>query len=66
MLTIEGEDEPSPFHSISFLLPMMYQITMDIEGCEALISFRGYKADMSDMVREETNLLEIVTSGFSQ
>ncbi|KAJ6354710.1 hypothetical protein OIU77_005337 [Salix suchowensis] len=44
MLTIEGEDEPSPFHSISFLLPMMCQITMDIEGCEALISSGGYKA----------------------
>jgi hypothetical protein len=34
----------SPFHSISFLLPMMCQITMDIEGCEALISSGGYKA----------------------
>lgn len=51
MLTIEGEDEPSPFHSISFLLPMMCQITMDIEGCEALISSGGYKAVAECLVK---------------
>lgn len=34
----------SPFYSICFLLPMLCQITMKIEGCKALISSGGYKA----------------------
>ncbi|KAK9280645.1 hypothetical protein L1049_014341 [Liquidambar formosana] len=44
MLSIEGEDEPSPFYSICFLLPMLCQITMEIEGCRALASCGGHKA----------------------
>ncbi|CAK7353824.1 unnamed protein product [Dovyalis caffra] len=51
MLTIEGEDEPSPFHSVSFLLPMICQITMEIEGCEALICSGGYKAVTECLVK---------------
>ncbi|KAG8656828.1 hypothetical protein MANES_03G012200v8 [Manihot esculenta] len=44
MLSIEANDESSPFYSICFLLPMLCQITMKIEGCKALISSGGYKA----------------------
>ncbi|CAB4266821.1 unnamed protein product [Prunus armeniaca] len=42
MLSIEGEDEPSPFYSICFLLPLLCQMTMEIEGCKALISCGGH------------------------
>ncbi|KAF5936268.1 hypothetical protein HYC85_027397 [Camellia sinensis] len=44
MLSIEGEDEPSPFYSICFLLPMLCQITMEVYGCkvvECLIKLIG-------------------------
>ncbi|GMY29228.1 neurochondrin isoform X1 [Fagus crenata] len=51
MLSIEGEDEQSPFHSICFLLPMLCQITMDIEGCKALASFGGHKAVMECLIK---------------
>ena len=34
----------SPFYSICFLLPMLCQITMKIEGCKALASSGGHKA----------------------
>lgn len=44
MLSITGDDEPSPFYSTCFLLPMLCQITMEIEGCETLISCGGQKA----------------------
>lgn len=44
MLSITGADEPSPFYSTCFLLPMLCQITMEIEGCETLISRGGQKA----------------------
>ncbi|KAH7574090.1 hypothetical protein JRO89_XS03G0250400 [Xanthoceras sorbifolium] len=43
MLSIEGEDEPSPFYSICFLLPMLCQSTMEIGGSKALASSGGYK-----------------------
>ncbi|ONI34527.1 hypothetical protein PRUPE_1G485900 [Prunus persica] len=45
MLSIEGEDEPSPFYSICFLLPLLCQMTMEIEGCIALISCGGHISD---------------------
>jgi hypothetical protein len=38
MLSIEGADEQMPFHSVCFLLPMLCQITMKVEGCKALAS----------------------------
>ncbi|KAH9798938.1 neurochondrin [Citrus sinensis] len=44
MLSIEGEDEPSPFYSVFFLLPMLCQTTMEIEGCKDLVSSGMYKA----------------------
>ncbi|KAL5786001.1 hypothetical protein ACOSQ2_008393 [Xanthoceras sorbifolium] len=43
MLSIEGEDEPSPFYSICFLLPMLCQSTMEIGGSKALASSGGNK-----------------------
>ncbi|KOM33877.1 hypothetical protein LR48_Vigan02g002700 [Vigna angularis] len=44
MLSIEGEDEQRPFYSVCFLLPMLSQITMKIEGCKALASCKGLEA----------------------
>ncbi|KAJ4823705.1 hypothetical protein Tsubulata_051574, partial [Turnera subulata] len=51
MLTVQGEDEPSPFQSICFLLPMLCQITMKIEGCKALVTSGGYKAVVDCLVK---------------
>ncbi|XP_075651191.1 uncharacterized protein LOC142621726 isoform X2 [Castanea sativa] len=51
MLSIEGEDEQSPFYSICFLLPMLCQITMKIEGCKALASSGGHKAVMECLIK---------------
>ncbi|KAG2691426.1 hypothetical protein I3760_08G008400 [Carya illinoinensis] len=51
MLLIEGEDEQSPFYSICFLLPMLCQITMKIEGCNALASSGGHKAVMECLIK---------------
>ncbi|CAK8568578.1 unnamed protein product [Lathyrus sativus] len=44
MLSIEGAEEQRPFHSVCFLLPMLCQITMKVEGCKALASCGGLKA----------------------
>ncbi|XP_040971610.1 neurochondrin isoform X1 [Gossypium hirsutum] len=44
MLSVEGEHESSPFYSVCFLLPMLCQKTMKIEGCKLLASSGGYKA----------------------
>ncbi|XP_073101326.1 uncharacterized protein [Elaeis guineensis] len=44
ILSIEGEDESSPFYSVCFLLPMLCQITMEVDGCKALASFEGHIA----------------------
>lgn len=43
MVSVQGEDEPSPFLSICFLLPMLCQITMKISGCRLLASSGAYK-----------------------
>ncbi|CAL8997016.1 unnamed protein product [Prunus brigantina] len=51
MLSIEGEDEPSPFYSICFLLPLLCQMTMEIEGCEALISCGGHISVVDCLVK---------------
>ncbi|GAV79586.1 Neurochondrin domain-containing protein [Cephalotus follicularis] len=51
MLLVEGEDEPSPFYSICFLLPMLCQITMEIDGCRALASSGGYKAVVGCLIK---------------
>lgn len=44
ILTVEGEDESRPFYSACFLLPMLCQITMTVEGCKVLVGSGGYKA----------------------
>ncbi|XP_061341028.1 uncharacterized protein LOC133287430 [Gastrolobium bilobum] len=44
LLSVEGEDEQRPFYSVCFLLPMLCQITMKIEGCIALSSCGGLTA----------------------
>lgn len=52
MLSIEGEDEPrGPFYSICFLLPMLRQMTMEIEGCKGLISCGGHNTVVDCLVR---------------
>ncbi|KDP33550.1 hypothetical protein JCGZ_07121 [Jatropha curcas] len=51
MLSIEGEDESSPFYSICFLLPMLCQITMEVEGCKAVVSCGGYKAVVECLIK---------------
>lgn len=51
MLSIEGEDESSPFYSVCFLLPMLCQITMESDGCKALVSFGGHRAIAECLVK---------------
>ncbi|KAM3325471.1 neurochondrin [Capsicum chacoense] len=43
MLSIEGEDELSPFYSIRFLLPMLCQITLKTGGCKILASSGAFR-----------------------
>ncbi|XP_058067486.1 uncharacterized protein LOC131216895 isoform X3 [Magnolia sinica] len=51
ILSVEGEDEVSPFYSTCFMLPMLCQTTMEIEGCRTLISFGGHKVVVECLVR---------------
>ncbi|XP_056174840.1 uncharacterized protein LOC115686228 isoform X1 [Syzygium oleosum] len=51
MLSIEGNDEPSPFYSVCFLLPILCQTTMKTEGCQVLASFGGDKAVVDCLVK---------------
>lgn len=51
MLSIQGDDESSPFYSICFLLPMLCQITMETEGCKLLASFEGHKTVVECFMR---------------
>ncbi|XP_008813496.2 uncharacterized protein LOC103724114 [Phoenix dactylifera] len=51
ILSIEGENESSPFYSICFLLPMLCQITMEVDGCKALASFEGHIAVVECLVK---------------
>uniref|UniRef100_A0A2P2L9B7 Uncharacterized protein MANES_03G012200 n=1 Tax=Rhizophora mucronata TaxID=61149 RepID=A0A2P2L9B7_RHIMU len=51
LLSIEGEDEASPFHSTCFLLPMLCQVTMNVAGSKALISSGGYKAVVDCLIK---------------
>ncbi|XP_062220605.1 uncharacterized protein LOC133920008 [Phragmites australis] len=51
IFSIEGQDEPSPFHSICFMLPMLSQITMEADGCRTLASIGGYKAVIDCLVK---------------
>ncbi|XP_010528500.1 PREDICTED: neurochondrin isoform X2 [Tarenaya hassleriana] len=51
MLSVEGEDESSPFMSTCFLLPMLCQITMKTEGCKVLAASGGYKAVVECLIK---------------
>ncbi|GFQ00430.1 neurochondrin [Phtheirospermum japonicum] len=45
MLSVEGEDEhSSPFYSVTFLLPLLCQITMNTDGCELFASTAAFGA----------------------
>ncbi|WOL19402.1 hypothetical protein Cni_G28200 [Canna indica] len=50
ILSIEGEEETSPFYSVCFLLPMLCQITMEIDGCKALTSVGVHKVIVDCLV----------------
>ncbi|KAI3811663.1 hypothetical protein L1987_21390 [Smallanthus sonchifolius] len=47
MVSVQGEDEPSPFSAVCFLLPMLCQITMEVDGCQLIGSSGAYKALLS-------------------
>ncbi|PKA47464.1 hypothetical protein AXF42_Ash020193 [Apostasia shenzhenica] len=51
MLSVEGEDESSPFYSICFLLPMLCQITMEVDGRQSLASFGGHECVIECLVK---------------
>ncbi|XP_047966861.1 neurochondrin [Salvia hispanica] len=44
MLSVEGDEESSPFQSISFLLPLLCQITMENDGCKLFASAGAFGA----------------------
>ncbi|KAL6534128.1 hypothetical protein OROHE_013961 [Orobanche hederae] len=44
MLSVEGEDEHSPFCSVTFLLPLLCQITMTDDGCKIFTSTGAFGA----------------------
>lgn len=44
MILIDNMSKCRPFYAICFLLPMLCQLTMEIEGCKALISCGGHNA----------------------
>ncbi|KAL1532671.1 neurochondrin [Salvia divinorum] len=44
MLSVEGDEESSPFQSISFVLPLLCQITMDNDGCKLFASAGAFGA----------------------
>ncbi|KAK3003109.1 hypothetical protein RJ639_019791, partial [Escallonia herrerae] len=51
LLSVEGEDETSPFCSICFMLPMLCQTTMVIDGCKVLAFSGAYKAVVDCLIR---------------
>ncbi|KAI3512314.1 hypothetical protein L1887_19629 [Cichorium endivia] len=51
MVSVEGEDEHSSFSSVCFLLPMLCQITMEIDGCRVVASSGAYKAVVECLIR---------------
>ncbi|CAN0840940.1 ncdn [Linum grandiflorum] len=51
MLSVEGEDETSPFYSLCFLLPMLCQMTMEVQGCKTLISSGCHKTVVEFLIR---------------
>ncbi|XP_024983584.1 neurochondrin isoform X2 [Cynara cardunculus var. scolymus] len=51
LVLVEGEDEQSPFSSVCFLLPMLCQITMEIDGCRLIASSGAYKAVVACLIK---------------
>ncbi|KAL2489543.1 neurochondrin family protein [Forsythia ovata] len=51
MLSVEGEEEHSPFYSICFLLPMLCQMTMRTEACKDLASSGALRAVVGCLIR---------------
>ncbi|XP_062110966.1 uncharacterized protein LOC133822599 [Humulus lupulus] len=51
MLSVEGAEEPSPFYSVCFLLPLLCQLTMNVEGCKAVVSSGGHKAAIDCLIK---------------
>ncbi|CAH1435719.1 unnamed protein product [Lactuca virosa] len=51
MVLVEGEDEQSSLSSVCFLLPMLCQITMEIDGCRLIASSGAYKAVVECLIR---------------
>ncbi|KAJ9559378.1 hypothetical protein OSB04_013992 [Centaurea solstitialis] len=51
LVLVEGEDEQSPFSSVCFLLPMLCQITMEIDGCRLITSSGAYKAVVECLIK---------------
>ncbi|CAN1770128.1 NCDN [Linum perenne] len=60
MLSIEGEEETSPFYSLCFLLPMLCQMTMEIQGCITLISSGCHKTVVEFLIKLIHNHIEDV------
>ncbi|KAJ3695540.1 hypothetical protein LUZ60_000917 [Juncus effusus] len=51
ILSIEGQDESSPFYSVCFMLPFLSQISLELDGCRILASFEGYKIVVDCVVK---------------
>ncbi|PON71297.1 Neurochondrin [Parasponia andersonii] len=51
MLSVEGAEEPSPLYSVCFLLPLLCQLTMNAEGCKAVVSCGGHKAVIDCLIK---------------
>ncbi|XP_076957663.1 uncharacterized protein LOC143633198 [Bidens hawaiensis] len=61
MVLVQGEDEQSPFSSVCFLLPMVCQITMEVNGCRLIVSSGAYKAVVECLIKmlsEDTGTME--------
>ncbi|KAM0053708.1 putative neurochondrin [Helianthus debilis subsp. tardiflorus] len=61
MVSVQGEDEQSPFSSVCFLLPMLCQITMEVNGCQLIVSSGAYKAVVECLIKllsEDTGTME--------
>ncbi|KAI7747237.1 hypothetical protein M8C21_002029 [Ambrosia artemisiifolia] len=61
MVLVQGEDEQSPFSSVCFLLPMLCQITMEVDGCQLVVSSGAYKAVVECLIKllsENTGTLD--------
>ncbi|KAI3683971.1 hypothetical protein L1987_84488 [Smallanthus sonchifolius] len=51
MVSVQGEYEQSPFSSVCFLLPMLCQITMEVDGCQLIVTSGAYKAVVECLIK---------------